>query len=119
MFKSIQPLRYLGQDPKTKFHSYLYKIIDEDFEEEIAAERDVIAVGARLHLDPAAGGAIINCYSKRNLNVSKNLFLMFMFNKKAYGSRYNNIQQQISNCMKYQPLFPKYKEDVEKYLTLI
>ena len=98
----------MGKDPKTKLHSYLFKIIDEDFEE------DVVGTG-----HAPTEGAVINCYSKRNLNVSKNLFLMFMFNEKLYGSRHNNIQQQISWCMEYQKLFPKYKEEVEKYLLLI
>ena len=95
----------MGKDPKTKLHSYLFKIIDEDFEE------DVVGTG-----HAPTEGAVINCYSKRNLNVSKNLFLMFMYYKKQYEY---SIQQQISWCIKYQLLFPKYKEDVEKYLTLI
>ena len=116
MFKSIKDLKYLVHDPKTNLYYYLYKIIDDDFEEKIVGAS--ARTRASLVAGPAAD-AVINCYSKRNLNVPKNLLLLFIFSEKLYGSKYNNIQQQISNCMKYQPLFPKYKEDVEKYLSLI
>ena len=95
----------MGKDPKTKLHSYLFKIIDEDFEE------DVVGTG-----HAPTEGAVINCYSKRNLIVSKNLFLMFMYHEKQ--SIYP-IKQQISYCVKYQSFYIKYKEDVEKYLSLI
>jgi hypothetical protein len=108
MFKSIQHLN--GHDPKTKLYSYVYKIIDEDFEEEIS-EASVAA--------DAGADAVIKTYSKRNLNVPKNLFLLFMFYEKEYGKKYYSIEQQIVYCMKYQPFFLKYKKDVEKYLLLI
>jgi|ERR1019366_3935669 hypothetical protein len=127
MFKSIQYLKYLGHDPKTNLCSYIYKIIDDDFEEELVNAWASSGMGAgtprpRRAAAGVAGAdadAVINCYSKRNLNVPKNLLLLFMFNEKLYGSKYHNIQQQISYCMKYQSLFPKYKEEVEKYLILI
>jgi hypothetical protein len=115
MFKSIKFLKYLEFNSKTNLYSDLYKIIDDDFEEEIMGERP----GNSPARFGGGEGAIINCYSKRNLNVPKNLFLFFMFNEKQYGSIYYNIQQQISYCMKNKPLFPKYKEDVEKYLLLL
>jgi hypothetical protein len=114
MFQSIQYLNYLGYDQRTKLYSNLFKITDSDFEEEVAdagsAEPSGLGLGA---------GAVITCYSKRNLNVPKNLLLLFMFNEKQYGFEYYSIQNQIFYCEQYQPLFPKYKEEVEKYLLLI
>jgi hypothetical protein len=116
MFKSIQDIKYLGYDKETELYSYLFKIEDEDFEEEITG-----ALGDRAaHTRDIVGvRAVIKTYSKRNLNVSKNLLLLFMFYEKEYGKKYYSIEKQIENCMKYQPLFQKYKEEVEKYLTLV
>jgi hypothetical protein len=113
MFKSIHYLKYLGFDPKPGLYSSLFKITDDDFEEEIAG-------AATAHDNVVrSSGAVINCYSKRNLNVPKNLLLLFMFYEKDYVKKHYSIEQQISYCMKYQNLFPKYKEEVEKYLLLM
>jgi hypothetical protein len=117
MFKSIQHIKDLGYDPKTALYLYLFKIIDDDFEEETVGEHGAHETG--FSMATGAISAIINCYSKRNLNVPKNLLLYFISNEKQYGSKYYSIQQQINICMKYQPPFPKYKEEVEKYLLLI
>jgi hypothetical protein len=113
MFKSIHQLKYLEYNPKTVLYSYLYKIIDDDFEEEI------VGFGRAGGVGRSDVSAVIDCYSKRNLNIPKNLLLFFMFHEKQFGYEYHSVQQQIFWCMQYQELFPKYKEDVDKYLTLV
>jgi hypothetical protein len=112
MFKSIQYLKYLEYNLKTDLYLYLFKIIDDDFEEETVGTSEGNAAGENV-------GAVINCYSKRNLNVPKNLLLFFMFIEKQHGSKFNSIRQQIEFNMKHQSLFPKYKEEIESYLSLI
>ena len=112
MFKSIEYIKSLGHDPKTNLHYYEYEITDTDFVEVGAGALG--AGGATSGADRA--DAVINVYSKRNLNVPANLILLFKF----YSSRYGwTIEDQIDWCKKYTLGFDKYEKDLEKYLTLI
>jgi hypothetical protein len=111
MFKSIDDIKYLECDINTHEYSSIYKIIDDDFQEEVEyismpenlAPRKIVEVKI-----------VISTYSKRSLNVSKNLFLLF----KTRVSYTNTIEEQIKYCMKYIKDFDKYKDGIEKYLIL-
>jgi hypothetical protein len=115
MFKSIELLKYLGHSSKTDLRSYNFKITDDNF--------IIETIGTSLYADNVycAPSAVINCYENKNLSVSKNIFLCFSYLKEKYGNKNNyfDIPFQIEHCRKYQSSFLKYKEDVEKYLSLI
>ena len=63
------------------------------------------------------GVAVIQEYSQRNLNVAKNLMLSFVWYNKQ--NPYCSIQKIIDSNKKYNPLFPQYEEDLQKYLLLL
>jgi hypothetical protein len=61
--------------------------------------------------------AVIREYRKRNLNVAANLAVCFVWFNKQHP--FWSIQQLIDDNKKYNPPFPQYEEDLQKYLTLI
>jgi hypothetical protein len=63
------------------------------------------------------GTAIIQEYSKRNLNVAANLIKGFIWYQKQHP--YWSIQHLINVNKKYNPLLKQYEEDLEKYLPLL
>jgi hypothetical protein len=63
------------------------------------------------------GTAVIQEYSKRNLNVAANLALALVWYDKK--NAYLSIQQMIDLNKKYNTLFPQYEEDLQKYLVLL
>jgi hypothetical protein len=65
----------------------------------------------------ALGVAIIQEYSKRNLNVAANLAVAFVWYNKEYPDC--PIQQLIDSNKKYNPLFSQYEKDLQKYLVLL
>ena len=109
MFKSIEYNKYLGYDKEKKLYMYEYTIEDTDFTETAAAG----ATGAGR---AAAAAAVINTYSKRNLNVPRNLLLYLKYAEKHWGWE---IPTLISWCKRYTPDFNKYEKDVERYLLLM
>jgi hypothetical protein len=119
MFQSIEYRCYLGYDDATKLYSYEYELIDSDF------SCVVIAVGlaAGIVAGVEVAGAVIQEYSKRNLNsstscnVAANLIRYFRFYEKEYGY---SIAEQIEWAEKRQPLFtPELKTELDKYLILL
>jgi hypothetical protein len=63
------------------------------------------------------GVAIIQEYSKRNLNVVANLAVAFAWSNKLYPGW--SIQEIIDDNEKWNPLFLPYEEDLQKYLALL
>jgi hypothetical protein len=61
--------------------------------------------------------AVIQEYSKRNLNVAANLMRAFIWYAKKYPGL--SIQYLIEINKKYNPLFAPYEKDIDKYLLLI
>lgn len=123
MLKSITYLQFL-MDNENKIKSFVYKIIDDDFEEEW--EGDVCRRIARDDCDsmfePSVGSrvdAVINCYESKSLPVAKNLINLFVLFENKYGKIYNSVKQQIEYCLKYNKLYLKYHKEVEKYLSLL
>ena len=113
MFQSYEFQKDLGYDAATKEHRYQYKIIDSDFEE-VAVEVGV-AVPVAVPVEVAV--AVIEVYEKRNLNVAANLLKFILYLHKQYP--HYMIQQIIKDNRKYNPKFPKYEEDLNKYMVLL
>jgi hypothetical protein len=64
------------------------------------------------------GIAVIQEYSKRNLNVAANLAVAFVwYNNRCSGDV--SIQYIIDFHKKNSPLFLQYEEDLQKYLVLL
>ena len=104
MFQSYKYIKYLGE--KDGKHSWEYELIDSDF-------GTVSGVGVWVEVEIA----VIQEYSKRKLNVGKNLMLAFVWYNKL--NPWYSIQQMIDFNKKYNPLFPQYEEDLQKYLPLL
>jgi hypothetical protein len=112
MFQSCEYKNYLGE--KDGIHTWKYKLTDSEFGtvfmKFVAGEFE----GSRI-VDIIT--LIIQEYSKRNLNVAANLALALVWYDKKYA--YLSIQQMIDLNKKYNTLFPKYEEDLQKYLLLL
>ena len=106
MFQSYKYTKYLGyKDGKSHWE---YELTDSDF-----GTISGVVIGVELGVEIA----VIQEYSKRKLNVAKNLMLAFVWCNKKYPNR--SIQQIIDYNKKYNPLFAQYEEDLQKYLPLI
>ena len=111
MFQSYTYKEYLGK--KDGKYSWEYELTDSEFGTVSGVEVGVVVGGSEVDV----GIAVIQEYSQRNLNVAKNLMLSFIWNNKQYP--YYSIQQIIDFNKKYNPLFPPYEEDLQKYLLLL
>ena len=115
MFKSYTYKKYLGYNKETDLYSYEYEIVDTEFTETaVAAVAAVVAVALAL----AGAVAVINTYSKRNLNVPLNLFLCMRYIEQRYSS-YWTIDRQMEYNRKYVPNFAQYEQDIQRYLLLV
>jgi hypothetical protein len=107
MFQSIRYHRFVGYNKKTMLGSYEYDLTDSDFS-------CVVIVDTGIALTTAA---VIQEYTKRNLNVAKNLLLYFRWREK---NDIHSIADQIVLADKYVSLFtPKLKDQLQKYLPLL
>ena len=109
MFQSYKFIKHL-KDKYGKY-SFEYDLTDSDF-------GTVSEVGVAPAVGVASGLviAVIQEYSKRNLNVAKNLMLAFIWHNKKYPSM--SIQELV-DLNKKNPLFSQYEEDLQKYLPLL
>ena len=110
MFQSYTYKEYLGY--KDGKHSWEYELTDSEF-------GTISVVGAEVGVGPevAVVVAVIQEYSKRKLNVGKNLMLAFVWYNKQHP--YWSIQEMIDYNKEYDPLFPQYEEEIQKYLPLL
>jgi hypothetical protein len=107
MFQSYNCTKYLGY--KDGKYTWEYGLTDSEFGT-VSAEMIGNWVGN-------VGTAVIQEYSKRNLNVAVNLMMAFVWFNKTFPNW--SIQQIIDYNKKYTPLFPQYEEDLQKYLVLL
>jgi hypothetical protein len=63
------------------------------------------------------GLAVIQEYSKRNLNVAANLMRAFIWYSKQYP--WYSIRLIIDFNKRHNPLFTQYEENLQKYLVLL
>ena len=106
MFKSIRYIKYL------KNNDYLVEIIDDNFKEQYVGR----VKPDRHKTSSIEASAIINCYSSKNLNVAKNLFLFMQYCYKYYNY---SISEQISFFKQEVPDFEIYFPEIQKYINLL
>jgi hypothetical protein len=106
MFISYQ-YKYLGY--KDGKHTWEYELTDSEFGTFLGIGRygDIIEIAV----------AVIQEYSKRNLNVAANLALFIIWWQKKYPDW--SIQLIIDYNKKRNPLFSQYEENLQKYLVLL
>jgi hypothetical protein len=107
MFISYGPSYYLGKEDGK--YIWKYELIDSEF--------GTVSSKMFAHWVPNIGTAVIQEYSKRNLNVAANLALSFVWYNKLHP--YWSIQQLIDHNKRRNPLFPQYEQDIQKYLVLL
>ena len=116
MFQSYTYKEYLGY--KDGNHSFEYELVDSEFG---TVSGVVVGDGPPIaytnYNRVGVGVAVIQEYSKRKLNVGKNLMLAFIWYNKQHP--YYSIQKMIDYNKKRNPLFSQYEEDLQKYLLLL
>jgi len=110
MFQSCE-WKYLDSDPKTDQFRYEVTIVDDDFIEVAAA---TTSYSTAAH-HGAAGAALIDIYSRRNLNVAGNLALLMQYIEHKWV--WSDIKWQIEWYQKYIPEYQKYHDQVMGYLA--
>jgi hypothetical protein len=108
MLISCDYMKSLGYDPKTNKYRYEYKIVDTAFEEVVVVVDVAVEVEGEV--------AVIKTYRKRNLPVVPNLILAWQYQIKKYGY---SMEQLIARSKKYNPYFPEYEDEINKYLLLL
>jgi hypothetical protein len=112
MFISYNYKEYSGY--KDGKHTWGYEITDSEFgiaSGVVSVEKETVHI-----IEPTT--AVIQEYSKRNLNVAKNLALALIWEYKQYPFR-RSIQQIIDRNKKHIPPFQQYEDDLNKYLVLL
>jgi hypothetical protein len=109
MFVSYKFCNFLNN----KFNFLEYELTDSEF----GMVSGVVAHESWISGVVEIGIAVIQEYSRRNLNVAANLAVAFVWYNKLYP--HVSIQQIIGANKKDNPLSPPYEEDLQKYLVLL
>jgi hypothetical protein len=112
MFISYKNVEYLGK--KDGKNTWRYELIDSEFGTVFGAVIDSAETNSWVVFGVVA---VIQEYSKRNMNVAANLVMAFKWYDKQY--HFLSIQKIIDFNKKCNPLFPQYEEDLQKYLVLL
>jgi hypothetical protein len=107
MFISYKYKRSMTKDGK---YCWEYELTDSEFGTVLGA----MELSKNSSLPEVA---VIEEYSKRNLNVAANLMRVFIWMHKEYPD--SSIQEMIDDRKKYNPRFAQYEEDLQKYLILL
>ena len=110
MFQSYKFIKSLGY--KNGEYSWEYELIDSEFGTVYGSE-----IGIENWIVAELGVAVIQEYSKRNLNVAANLAVAFVWFNKLHS--WYLIEKMIENSKNHNPLFLPYEEDINKYLPLL
>jgi hypothetical protein len=92
-------------------HIWKYELTDSEFG--TVAGIGVITIVGVIEFEIA----VIQEYSKRNLNVAANLALAFLWYNKQHS--YWSVQKLIDHNKIYNSLFSRYEKDLQKYLVLL
>lgn len=109
MFKSIEPM-YWMQNYNVDKCIYSFKIIDDNFEQDIMGLYNKENCIIRAN-DCAV--VLTKCYSNRSLSVGPNIILLFNYFNRHYGYSFNNQKDLFTKSC------PEYSEELEKYLLLL
>jgi hypothetical protein len=109
LFKSLDIIKFIRDT-----NSVLWNLVDDDFQEliETVEFSTINSSGEDFQLQ----NKFIYIYERRKLNVPANIVLYFKFLEKDW---FQSVESQIKNNLKYNPLYTKYHNEVEKYLLLI
>ena len=120
MFKSIN---HLGNDKISYTVDTItssFKIIDDDFEIITSATGSPMAYIGGGPLGTLNAKALIFVYEERKLNVVANLIRMFLYEQNKYNDKnWASIEKNIVKNTKFNEIFLKYKDEVEKYLLIV
>jgi hypothetical protein len=108
MFVSYNYKKYSGY--KDGRYIWEYELTDSEF-----GIVPVIRAGVSRNVDVVI--AIIQEYTKRNLNVAANIVASFVWYNKLNPNW--SIQTLIYHNRQYNPLFSQYEKDLQKYLVLL
>lgn len=111
MFQSYS-FKFLDFDQKSKNWSYEILIVDEDFQEMTPVIMGSSNIAGAYS---ASIMALVKIYSKRNLNVYKNIIKLMQYHYERNG---DDINKQIQWYKKDVEGFDKYLPELEKYLLL-
>jgi hypothetical protein len=113
MFISYELGRYNVRDKDGNYYDE-YEIVDNEFGTALGV-LNVNEIMPARYIEIAL--AVIQEYSKRELNVAANLAVAFIWYNKQYPR--SSIQQMIDANKEHNPLFPPYEKDIQKYLVLL
>ena len=108
MFQSYD-YKYLSYDREKDESRYEITIVDDDFTE---TAETASASASDVVIAATAAIALIEVYSRRNLNVPKNLWLLSQYCDQNWGK-----YDRISYWKKYVPRYSQYHDDLQMYLT--
>jgi hypothetical protein len=106
MFQSCD-YKYLDYDQEKGQYRCEITIVDDDFTETTSAA--AVAASAVV-----ATTAAIEIYSRRNLNVAQNLWLLYQYQCERYPYWGKYI---LSDWQNYVPAYSQYHDDLQMYLT--
>jgi hypothetical protein len=112
MFQSCD-YKYLDYDQEKGQYRYEITIVDDDFTETTSSAAAAASVRAASAAAAAATTAI-EIYSRRNLNVAQNLWLLYQYQCERYPYWAKYV---LSDWQNYVPAFKQYEEDIAMYLT--
>jgi hypothetical protein len=116
MFQSYESIKRLGK--KDNKHTWEYELTDSEFGTVSGVGfLNKFVSGVKNIFTEMYEVAVIQEYSKRNLNVAANLVVAFVWYNKQ--NTFWSIQHMIDCNKKYNPLFPRYEKDLQKYLVLL
>lgn len=112
MFKSYEYLSAVVEG--TNRFSYDMQIIDDEFVQNVRVSSNV----KHMAYLTVPIQAVIMVYEQRHLPVPRNVAraLHLMFTQRA---NWSTVEEIISENVYFNPLYGKYKTEVEKYLVLI
>ena len=112
MFISYEFIKYLDYDQETQQYSYLYKIIDSEFEEEMGTPSRSASQQAGLY-----AAAVEKVYRQRGYShpqIAKQIFLCLRYASKGYSWGMNYL---VSCQKEYNPeMWEEYGQEINKFL---
>jgi hypothetical protein len=112
MFISYYYTKYL--EYKDDGETFSYELTDSEFGRVLGIATATV-MGSTIVVE--IGSAVIQEYSKRNLNVAANLAVALVWWQKQHP--FFTIQHIIDSNIKYIPSFSQYEIDLQKYMVLL